>query len=84
MAYIVVGRRARSREYKDFPYKENMELMPSRDWGYSPFWEGENRVVGSLCVVRKMFPYTNMCVDHIRPCRICWYASSISKGHLST
>ena len=41
--------------------------MLSRSWGYSPFWEGENRVVGSLCVMHKMFPYMNMCVDHVRP-----------------
>ena len=32
-------------------------------------------MVGFLCMVRKMFPYMNMCVDHIMPCRTCQYAS---------
>ena len=49
--------------------------MPPRSWGYFPFWEGENHEVGSLCVVRKMFPYKNMHVDHVRPRRACQYAS---------
>ena len=57
--------------------------MLSRSWGYFPLWEGESRVVGSLCVIRKMFPYMNMCVDHIRPCRTHWYASSSIRGPLS-
>ena len=34
-------------------------------------------MVGSLCVVRKIFPYVNMCVDHVMPCRIRRYASPL-------
>ena len=37
--------------------------MLPRSWGYSPFWECENCVVGSLCMMRKMFPYVSMRVD---------------------
>ena len=34
-------------------------------------------MVGSLYVVRKIFPYVNMCVDHVMPCRIRRYASPL-------
>ena len=44
----------------DFPYWERAELMPLRSRRYSPLWKGENHVVGSLCMVRKIFPYKNM------------------------
>jgi len=50
--------------------------MPPRSWGYPPYWEGESHVVGSLCVVGKIFPYRNMRVDHARPCGTRQYASS--------
>ena len=66
VVYIVVGKSPRSQEYGGFPYGEKVELMLSRSWGYSPFWESENRVVGSLCVMRKMFPYMNVC----SPCKV--------------
>ena len=49
--------------------------MPSRSWGYSPLWEGENNVVVSLCMVHKMFPYMNMHIDHVRPHRTRRYVS---------
>ena len=32
-------------------------------------------MIQSLCVVRKMFSYMNMCVDHVMPCRTRRYAS---------
>ena len=32
-------------------------------------------LVGSLCVLRKIFPYKNMRVDHVRPRRTRWHAS---------
>ena len=67
ISYIVVGRRPRPQEYREFPYREKVELMPSRSWGYSPYWEGENCVVRSLCMVHKMFPYMSMRIDHVRP-----------------
>ena len=57
-----------------------VKLMLSRSWGYFPFWEGESHVVGSLCVMHKMFPYMNMCVDHVRPHRTHRYASSSIRG----
>ena len=69
-------RRPRSWECGDFPYKEKAELMPPRSWGYSPSLESEDCVVGSLCMVRKMFPYKNMHVDYVRPRGTRWYASS--------
>ena len=75
VAYIVMWKKPRSQEYREFPYREKVELMSSRSWGYSSFQEGENCVVGSLCVVRKMFPYKNMRVDYVRPRRTCQYAS---------
>ena len=28
-------------------------------------------------MVRKMFPYMNICVDHVMPCRTCRYASPL-------
>ena len=68
-------KRPKSQEYRDFPYREEVELMPPRSWGYPPFWEGESHVVGSLYVVSKIFPYKNMRVDHVRPHRTCRYAS---------
>ena len=69
-------RRPRSWECGDFPYREKAELMPPRSWGYSPSLESEDCVVGSLCMVRKMFPYKNMHVDYVRPRGTRWYASS--------
>ena len=50
--------------------------MPPKSWGYFPSLESEDCVVGSLCVVSKMFPYKNMHVDYVRPCGTRWYASS--------
>ena len=32
-------------------------------------------MVWSLCVVRKMFPYKNMSIEYVRPCRTRQYAS---------
>ena len=36
-------------------------------------------MVGSLCVVRKMFPYKNMRVDYVKPRGTHWYASSSAR-----
>ena len=79
VTYIVMRRRPRSREYRDFPYREKAKLMLSRSWGYFPFWEGESRVVGSLCMASKLFAYKNMRVDHVRPRKTRQYASSSAK-----
>ena len=49
--------------------------MPRRSWGYFPSREREDCVVWSLCVVRKMSPYKNMCVDYVRPSGTHRYAS---------
>ena len=65
----------KSWEYKGFPYREEVELMPPKSWGFPPYWEGESPVVRSLCVVRKIFPYRNTHVDHTRPRGTRWYAS---------
>ena len=35
----------------------------------------ENRAIGSLCVIRKMFPYVSMRVDQVRPRRTRWLSS---------
>ena len=47
-------------------------------------------MVGSSCVMRKIFPYRNMCGDHTRACRIRRYAypsidviRPLSMGHVS-
>ena len=48
--------------------------MAPRSWGYLPYWEGESHGVGSLCVVRKVFPYTNVHGDLARPHGIRWCA----------
>ena len=69
-------RRPRSREDRGFAYREEVELMLPRSWGYPPYWESENHVVGSLCVVHKIFPYSNMRGDHARTHRIHRYAYS--------
>ena len=44
---------------------------------------GENRVVGSLCVIPKMFPYMSMRVGQVRPHRTCRHGSPSVKGRLS-
>ena len=77
--YITMRKRPKSWEYRDFPYREEVELMPQRSWGYPLFWEGESRVVGSLCMASKLFAYKNMRVDHVRPRKTRQYASSSAK-----
>ena len=64
--------------------------MSPRSWGYPLYQEGKNHVVGSSCVMRKIFPYRNMCGDHTRACRIRRYAypsvdviRPLSMGHVS-
>jgi len=37
VVYIAMWRRPRSREYRGFPYREEVELMPLRSWGYPPY-----------------------------------------------
>ena len=82
VVYIAMWKRPRSREYKGFPYREEVELMSPRSWGYPPYWDGENRVVGSLCMVRKILSYRNMRGDHTRAHRIRQYPySSIDVIH---
>lgn len=59
--------------------------MLSRFWGYSPFLGGgggENYVIGSLCVICKMFPYMSEHVNQVRPCRTRRRASPLVKGSL--
>ena len=90
IVYITMWRTPRSYEYRSFPYKEEVKLMSPRSWGYPPYWEGENHVVMSLCVMHKIFLYRNMCRDHARTRRICQYAypsvnviHSLSMKHVS-
>jgi len=37
--------------------------------------ERENHAIGSLYVIRKMFPYMSIRVDQVRPCRTCQLSS---------
>ena len=90
VVYITMWRTPRSHEYRSFPYREEVELMSSRSWGYPPYWEGENHEIGSLCVMHKIFLYRKMCRDHARTCRIHQYAylsvdviCSLSMRHVS-
>ena len=37
-------------------------------------------MIGSLCVMCKIFPYMSMRVDEVRPCRIDRLSSSLIEG----
>ena len=67
MVYIAMRRMPKSREYRFFPYMEEVELMAPRSWGYLSYWEDESRGVGSLCRVCKVFSYRNVRGNHSRP-----------------
>ena len=53
----------------DFPYREKVELMLPEILGILSLLGRENRAIGSLWVIHKVFLYMNMRVDQVKPHR---------------
>ena len=73
--YMVVGEEPMISRIRGFSLWGGGGVNAIKILGILSILGGENRVVGSLCVIPKVFPYMSMRVGQVRPHRTCRHGS---------